>query len=204
MHLRMKVIATAVALSCGGLSVRAGAPQIDGTGRPAAVNPWAFAFESGQLFGINNPRDYHLAPQILSLIYSPKKRWSFTRFDLRSEFLFSLIAEPVLHGPENNYFAGAVRRRWTISPYGKGWSIYLDAGFGAGAIDSTSDPYGQGQDLTFTFLISSGLDLALTDTLHLTLSAFYQHLSNGGLSEPERENVGLDAFGPAIGLLWRF
>ena len=200
----MMVFATAVALSCGSHHLRAGGPDSDGSGRQDAMNQWAFGIESGQLFGVNNPRDYHLAPQIVSLIYRQKKHWSFAGLDVRSEFLFSLVAEPVLHGPENHYFAGALRRRWVFTPHERKWGFHLDAGFGAGAIDSTGDPFGQGQDFTFTFLLGIGLDVPLNDRLDLTLSAFYQHLSNAGLSEPERENIGLDAFGPAIGLRWRF
>jgi len=165
---------------------------------------WAFTLESAQLFGINNPRNYHLAPQIFSLAWVLPLSWSVAQCEVRSELLLSAIAEPILHGPENHYFGGALRSRWILGSANSHWQFYLDGGAGAGAIDSTDDPLGQGQDFTFIILFGSGMRYAVNERLSIGVGILYQHLSNGGLSEPEKRNTALDSFGPQLGIRWAF
>ena len=169
-----------------------------------AENRWALTLESAQLFGVNNPRNYHLAPQILSLAYLPSTRWSLGHLEVRSEIHLCAIAEPVLHGVENHYFGGALRTRWTFRRANSRGEFFLDGGLGAGAIDSTDDPFGEGQDFTFTVLLGAGFRFSIDERRSVALGILYQHLSNGGLSEPERRNTGIDAFGPSLGILWMF
>jgi hypothetical protein len=182
-----------------------GGTPITNEQRPArAENHWALTLESAQLFGVNNPRNYHLAPQILSLAYLPSIRWLLGHLEVRPEIHLSAIAEPVLHGVENHYFGGALGSRWTFRPANWRGEFYLDGGLGAGAIDSTDDPFGEGQDFTFTVLLGAGFRFSFDERLSVALGFLYQHLSNAGLSEPERRNTGIDAFGPSLGVRWTF
>jgi lipid A 3-O-deacylase len=172
-------------------------------GEPAGKH-WVLTLESAQLFGINNPRNYHLAPQIVSLGWVPSFSWSVAQCEIRSEIQLCAIAEPILHGPENHYFGGALRSRWILGSADSPWQFYLDGGVGAGAIDSTDDPLGQGQDFTFIILFGSGVRYAMNERLSIGVGILYQHLSNGGLSEPEKRNTALDSFGPQLGIRWTF
>jgi hypothetical protein len=40
--------------------------------------------------------------------------------------------------------------------------------------------------------------------LSVNLGILYQHISNGGLSEPDHDNVGLDSIGPTLSVTWAF
>jgi lipid A 3-O-deacylase len=172
-------------------------------GEPRAYRSFV-SVESGVLVGINNPNDYVLAPQLVSIGFHPEAECRFVGFNVAPELLLSAIAEPVLHGPENHYFGGAIRGRLIFSRETSRIAFYLDVGAGAGAIDSSGPPHGQGQDFTFVLLGSAGLKVALSERVNISLGVLYQHLSNAGLSEPERPNVGLDAVGPVLSLSGHF
>jgi hypothetical protein len=42
------------------------------------------------------------------------------------------------------------------------------------------------------------------DKFAINLGVMYQHISNGGLSEPGSQNVGLDAIGPVLSATYAF
>ena len=184
------------ALFLPGLLLRAGPARCE---FPETAPRWSFEVQTAQLFGVNNPEDYYLSAQYLTLVYRfDRAPWSVAGIFLTPELALSAVGEAVLHGPENHYFGGALRTRAIFARPASKWSVYLEVGAGAGAIDSTGTRYGQGQDFTFNILAGAGLRYALTERCTVGLGVHYQHLSNADLSEPETRNTGLDAFGPSL------
>lgn len=160
---------------------------------------WSVEVQTAQIFGLNNPNDYLLAAQYLSLVYRADEiAWRFESFELTPEFLLSAVGQAVLRGPENHYFGGALRGRLVLSRPASKWSCYLESGAGAGAIDSTGPPSGLGQDFTFNLLLGGGVRYAFAERCTVGIGVLYQHLSNADLSEPDTPNVGLDAVGPSL------
>jgi lipid A 3-O-deacylase len=169
------------------------------------LNPQRFelAAESGYLFGvINPPRNYQIGTEFLTA----RIRWGVIQSDawLRgyNQFYVSAMAEPIFRGIENHYFGlnfGArynfVRPGWRLVPYFSG-------GLGLGWIDSHPNiPGGQGQDFTFNILTAAGVSYQLNDRWKLNAGALYQHLSNGGQTDP---NPSLNLIGPQIGVTFSF
>ncbi len=169
--------------------------------------PWerhAFDFESGVLWqaGDNTDIDYRLVQ---------------TQFSWRSPFVFkwdlgggstvvvrnhaSLIATWVEEGPENHYFAisGSPSVEWWSAD--EMLSVYFSIGGGVGVIDSTDVPEGQGQDFTLNWFMKAGVRKQLTDDMAIFGGPFFQHMSNGGATNP---NPGIDALGFSVGASFSF
>ena len=88
------------------------------------------------------------------------------------------------------------RRGWG---YRGGWGW---GGVGAGFIDSNSQVFGaQGQDFTFNILTAAGVSYKVNDHWKATAGVLYQHLSNGGQTDP---NPSLNLLGPQLGLTYSF
>ncbi|MGE5208056.1 MAG: acyloxyacyl hydrolase [Alphaproteobacteria bacterium] len=162
-----------------------------------------FALETGYLFGaINPPEDY----QIGALFLTERIRWGVIRTDnwLRGyhQFYVSAIAEPIFKGIENHYFGFNVGFRYNfVQPHSR-FVPYISGGIGAGGIDSHPDvPGGQGQDFTFNILSAAGISYLMDDHWKLDVGALYQHLSNGGQTDP---NPSLNLFGPQVGVSYSF
>lgn len=180
---------------------RAGGPVVAPVPAPVERH-WEAGVETGVMFGLNNPNDYVTAPQIFSLRWQPAPEEPFfaTPLKLRWQFTFGLVAVPFVHGPESHYFGLAVGRRMNFRKPGSRFGGYIEGRFAVGAIDSSGPRYGQGQDLTFSALVGAGATFQLSERARLGLGFLYEHFSNGGLSEPEVENVGLDTVGPNLSL----
>jgi hypothetical protein len=162
-----------------------------------------FALETGYLFGaINPPEDY----QIGALFLTGRIRWGVIRNDswLRGfhQFYISAIAEPIFKGIENHYFGFNVGFRYNfVQPHSR-FIPYISGGVGAGGIDSHPEvPGGQGQDFTFNILSAAGISYMVNDHWKLEIGALYQHLSNGGQTDP---NPSLNLFGPQVGVTYSF
>lgn len=169
-------------------------------------NPPRFelAAESAYLFGfIGNPNSYEIGAQF----FTGRVRWGVNSDDdslfrgYNQVYLTGMI-EPIFRGPENRYFGISVgfrhvfvRPGWRLQPYASG-------GVGAGFIDST-DAFrnGQGQDFTFNILTQAGFDYLVNDHWKFNIGALYQHLSNGGQTDP---NPSLNLLGPQIGVTYSF
>lgn len=134
-------------------------------------------------------------------VTSPLGDWSrgYTEVFLRGFTNF------IVDGPESR-FAGIsfgprynfVRPNWKFIPF-------VEANVGVGFADSTvGDERGYGQDFNFTFGTSVGTKYLLTKTVFLRASADFQHVSNGGLSEPSRLNNPTDTVGGRIGIGFAF
>lgn len=160
---------------------------------------------SGALFSLGGDNGYTIAPILASY------HWQLDDVGLEgwrrgnTEFIFTGYWDQVVHGPEN-HFVGAlfgprynfVQPDWKLVPY-------IEARVGFGFTDSTAVPAGaQGQDFCFTFAVSSGARYFITDQFSVSAAFWYQHWSNGGLSEPARNNNGLDTAGPVLSLNYAF
>jgi len=161
------------------------------------------AIESGYLFGaINPPQDY----QVGAVFLTGRIRWGVIRSDswLRgyNQFYFSGMAEPIFKGIENHYFGFNLGMRYNFVQPGSRFVPYISGGVGAGGIDSHPEvPGGQGQDFTFNILSAAGISLIVNDHWKIDVGALYQHLSNGGQTDP---NPSLNLFGPQVGVSYSF
>lgn len=163
-----------------------------------------FATETAYLLSFaGNPNNYEIGAQF----FTGRLRWGVNRnpqsvFRGYNQIYLLAMAEPIFRGPENRYFGISTGLRHVfVQP---GWRIqpYISGGVGAGFIDST-DAFrqGQGQDFTFNILTQAGFDYLVNDHWKFNLGAIYQHLSNGGQTDP---NPSLNLLGPQIGLTYSF
>ena len=172
---------------------------------PAEFNPRSFELtvESGYLFGaINPPTDYQIGAEFLTA----RVRWGVVRSDtwLRGyhQFYVSAIAEPIFRGIENHYFGFNLGMRYNFVRPGSRLVPYISGGVGAGWIDSHPEVSGgQGQDFTFNILSAAGISYSVNDHWKINVGALYQHLSNGGQTDP---NPSLNLFGPQVGVTYSF
>ena len=180
--------------------------------QPAAVVPatgdlnpqrFEFAIESGFLFGaFNPPASYEIGAEFLTA----RIRWGIVRSDtwLRgyNQFYVSAIAEPIFRGIENHYFGLNLGMRYNFVQPGCRLVPYFSGGLGLGWIDSQPEVFGgQGQDFTFNILSAAGISYIVNDHWKLNVGALYQHLSNGGQTDP---NPSLNLFGPQVGVNYSF
>jgi hypothetical protein len=162
-----------------------------------------FALETAYLFGaFNPPVDY----QIGAVFLTGRIRWGVVRSDnwLRGyqQFYISAIAEPIFEGIENHYFGFNMGFRYNFVQPGSRLVPYISGGVGAGGIDSHPEVSGgQGQDFTFNILSAAGVSYIVNDHWKVDVGALYQHLSNGGQTDP---NPSLNLFGPQLGVSYSF
>jgi hypothetical protein len=171
------------------------------------LNPPRFdlAIESAYLLGfINSLHSYEIGAELLTA----RMRWgvidSNTESWLRgyNQVYLSAVMEPIFRGIENHYFGFNIGMRYNfVRPY---WRLvpYVSGGLGAGVIDSHPNiPGGQGQDFTFNVLAAVGVSYEISDRWKLNVGVLYQHLSNGGQTDP---NPSLNLIGPQLGLTYSF
>jgi hypothetical protein len=196
-------IAYAVVLACS--QTFGGSEQQSVEAITQELNPQRFelAVESGYLFGaINPPADYQIGTEFLT----GRIRWGVVQGNswLRgyNQFYVSAIAEPFFHGIENHYFGINLGMRYNFVRPGSRFVPYFSGGLGLGWIDSQPQIFGgEGQDFTFNILTAAGISYLLDDHWKLSVGALYQHLSNGGQTDP---NPSLNLFGPQVGLNYSF
>ncbi|NJK90688.1 MAG: acyloxyacyl hydrolase [Blastochloris sp.] len=163
------------------------------------------SYETASLFSVfNESNNYVFLPQIASV------RWQLDEVGNEgwrrgnTEWIFSGYYDPVVEGPEN-YFSGALfGPRYNFVQEGWDFIPYIESRVGIGFTDSGTTMGAQGQDFMFTFAVGTGVRYVVNERLEISLGVLYQHFSNGGLSEPQRQNNGLDAIGPVVGVNWRF
>ena len=162
-----------------------------------------FAIESGFLFGaINPPASYEIGAEFVTA----RIRWGVIRSDswLRGyhQFYMSAVLEPIFRGIENHYFGFNLGMRYNFVQPNSRLVPYISGGVGAGWIDSHPEiPGAQGQDFTFNILSAAGISYNLNDHWKIDVGALYQHLSNGGQTDP---NPSLNLFGPQVGVTCSF
>lgn len=173
----------------------------------APVRPWATGaidLESGVLWqiGTGTPLSYRLVPTQLS--------WRSREFlgrvfaggsRLVVRHRLTLIGTWVQQGPESRYVgvAGSPSVEWWNRS--GTWSWFGGAGGGAGLIDGRGVRGGQGQDFTLNWFLRGGIEHVTAKNLRLSAGLMYQHMSNGGQTDP---NPGIDALGFTLGGKWAF
>jgi lipid A 3-O-deacylase len=169
---------------------------------PLDAPSFEMAAETSYLLGVfGNPNSYEIGAQFITA------RWRIaaTKSDgwLRGyhQFYFSGVAEPIFRGPENHYFGISTGFRYNFVQPGARLIPYVSGGVGLGWIDSTDTFGGQGQDFTFNVLSAVGVSYKLNDHWKASGGILYQHLSNGGQSDP---NPSLNLLGPQVGLTYSF
>lgn len=164
----------------------------------------AIDLESGILWqiGHNTPIDYRLVPT--QLAWRTPRMFGLDFSDGSSISVrnrIALIGTWVAEGPESHYFGFSLSPSVEYWNAAQTWSIYAGAGGGCGLIDSQDVVGGQGQDFTLNWFAHLGLQRVLSDTLSLRVGAMFQHMSNGGATDP---NPGIDALGFTVGASWKF
>lgn len=168
----------------------------------ASMLPWetsAVDVESGILWqiGTGTPLSYRLVPTQLS--WRSKEFLGHVFADgsrLIVRHRLTLIGTWVQQGPESHYvgFSGSPSVEWWNR---KGtWSLFTGSGGGFGLIDSRGVSGGQGQDFTLNWFIRGGIEHVTAKKYRLSVGIMYQHMSNGGQSDP---NPGIDALGITLG-----
>lgn len=173
---------------------------------PPPSSRWEIEMESAVIWkvgGSATPLSYTLLPQIISL----KTSRAFERpshggtLSLRSRY--SLLLEPILHGPERHYvgvtFAGELEWR----DASQGFAAYFSSGGGFGWMNSKGYEIAgaQGQDFNFNWMIHTGARFRLGDQWWVSTGLYFQHISNHNL---DKINPGLNALGPTLSVARKF
>ena len=172
---------------------------------PDPVPPWrtrALDVETGLLWQVGSLTNipYRLVPTEFSWRSGAILGREFadgSRIVLRHRL--TLIGTWVQNGPETLYigFSGSPSVEWWDRT-GK-WSLFTGAGGGFGFVDSRGVEGGQGQDFTLNWFIRGGVEKVISRNGRLSAGFMYQHMSNGGATDP---NPGIDALGFMIGYGW--
>jgi hypothetical protein len=161
------------------------------------------AAETAYLMGvIGNPNSYEVASQF----FTARWRWGVIERDSwlqgYNQVYATLMAEPLVRGPENFYYGISLGFRYNFAKPGARFVPYVSGGVGLGWLDSHANIYGaQGQDFTFNILTATGVAYRVTDHFKLSAGILYQHLSNGGQTDP---NPSVNLLGPQIGATYSF
>lgn len=161
------------------------------------------AAETAYLCGIiGNPNSYEVAAQFFTA------RWHWGGIERDSwiqgynQVYALFMAEPIIRGPENFYYGISLGFRYNFAKPGARFVPYVSGGVGLGWIDSHSNVNAaQGQDFTFNILTATGVSWQANDHWKLSAGILYQHLSNGGQTDP---NPSLNLFGPQVGVTYSF
>ena len=161
------------------------------------------ATETAYMLGvIGNPNSYEIGAQFITARWriGPVFREGFFRG--YNQFYATAMGEPIFRGPENYYFGVSVGLRYNFLHAESRWMPYVSGGVGLGWIDSHANIDGaQGQDFTFNILSALGVSYRINKRWNASLGLVYQHLSNGGQTDP---NPSLNLLGPQIGATCSF
>ena len=169
----------------------------------AEIASFEVAAETGYLVGIiGNPNSYEVATQF----FTARWRWGVVERDSwlqgYNQVYALFMAEPLTRGPENFYYGISVGFRYNFAKPGARFVPYVSGGIGLGWLDSHASVFGaQGQDFTFNVLTATGVSYRVNDRLKLNAGVLYQHLSNGGQTDP---NPSVNLLGPQIGATYSF
>ena len=169
------------------------------------VNPASFEMsaETAYMLGwIGNPNSYEVGAEFLTARwrFGPVYRDGFFRG--YNQFYALVMGEPIFRGPENYYYGISVGLRYNFLHPDSRIMPYFSGGVGLGWIDSHADVFGaQGQDFTFNVLGAAGVSYRINNHWSASLGLVYQHLSNGGQTDP---NASLNLLGPQVGVTCAF
>ena len=158
---------------------------------PLDAPSFEMATETAYLLGvIGNPNSYEIASQFVTARW----RWGAVHEDswLRgfNQIYVLGMAEPIVRGPENFYYGISVGLRYNFVKPNARFIPYVSGGVGLGWIDSHAN-----------ILTAVGVSYKIDDHWKATAGILYQHLSNGGQTDP---NPSLNLLGPQIGVTYSF
>lgn len=170
---------------------------------PAELKPWtqnSFDLETGMLWKVGGDTtfNYRIVPLIVSWRSPEMFGFHFNNGStLTVRNKLSAMANWFEDGSENRYLgiSGAPSIEWWNPSLT--WSVFGSIGGGIGWVDAQGVPGGQGQDFTLNWYGQLGVSRVITEGWTLRASTMFQHLSNGGQTDP---NPGLDSLGFLIGI----
>ncbi|HSI84262.1 MAG TPA: acyloxyacyl hydrolase [Candidatus Methylacidiphilales bacterium] len=190
--------------------VNPGRPALSHAEKALRENVLELQVETGATWsvGYTGNKNYVMAPQMVSL------NWNLDDIGLddfwggvfrgNTQWKTSIIGSPVFNGFEHHMFGFAAGPQYNfVQP---GWNLvpFISARVGLVFLDTTNDPNDIGQDFNFTFMVTPGARYFLSDHSSIGANFIYQHISNGGLSEPEVKNRALDLIGFQISFTHSF
>jgi len=155
------------------------------------------------------PLKYTLVPIIASL------RWQVNNIGgpsvLRGNWDLTLSGSvtAIPRGPETRYFSYIMGIRRNFIPRNRRLAPYFDVRLGVGNIDAKGPQgvkYAQGEDLTFTVNMGSGVRYNFTPRFALSAGLNFMHISNLDLSQGNGKpnwgirNYGINVYGPMVGI----
>ena len=155
------------------------------------------------------PLKYTLVPIIASL------RWHMGGVSgplfLRGNFDLTLSGSvtTIPRGPESRYFSYIIGIRRNFIPRNWRAAPYFDVRIGVGNIDAKGPQgvlYAQGEDLTFTVNMGSGVRYNFSPRYSISAGLNFMHISNLDLSQGNGKpswgvrNYGINVYGPMVGL----
>src|ERR1043165_7637730 len=159
--------------------------------------------ETAYMLGIiGNPNSYEVAAQF----FTARWRWGVIERDSwlqgYNQVYALFMVEPVVRGPENFYYGISLGFRYNFAKPGARFVPYVSGGVGLGWLDSHANIYGaQGQDFTFNILTATGFSYKMNDHWKLEAGVQYQHLSNGGQTDP---TPSVNLLGPQVSATYSF
>lgn len=155
------------------------------------------------------PLHYTLAPIFASL------RWQIDGLEgpwiLRGNWdvTFTGAVTLIPRGPESRYFAYIMGVRRNFVPRNSRIAPYFDIRLGVGNTDAQGPlgvKYAQGQDITFTVNMGSGVRYNFSPCYAISAGLNFMHISNLDLSESNGKpnwgirNYGINVYGPMVGI----
>lgn len=163
--------------------------------------PFVFDCFVGDSYNMT-PLKYTLVPTLATL------RWQMGNVSgpriLRGniDMTSSLAVTAIPRGPETHYVAYDLGFRRNFV-YGSGRAApYFDVHMGVGDINAKGPlgvKFAQGQDMTFTYMMGTGLRFNINSRYSIEGGLNYMHVSNMYLSQPRYINYGINVYGPMFG-----
>jgi hypothetical protein len=155
------------------------------------------------------PLKYTLVPIFASLRWHMGGPWGpgILRGNFDLTFTGSVTAIP--RGPETRYFSYIMGIRRNFVPRNRRIAPYFDVRLGVGQIDAKGPQgvkYAQGQDITFTINMGSGMRYNFNPRYAISAGMNFMHISNLDLSESNGKpnwgvrNYGINVYGPMVGI----
>ncbi len=178
-------------------------------GGAAAADPtggWHYDAEAGLLWkfsGSATPLEYVFQPDFVSIVGPAHFRQPFAGGELVLRPRFTLMLEPIVHGPEHHYYAGSASgllEWWSAS---RSRALFLSSGGGFGWLDARgyNIPGAQGMRFNLNWFIYSGARLRLGDSCTASAGIYFQHVSNGHF---DKVDPGVNAIGPLLSARFGF
>lgn len=154
-----------------------------------------------------NKNPYSYLSSKLSLDWEPWKPLVLFGQPIRWQWRSTFVADAMMGGPETVYLGWAPQVRW-IAPIGKTpFSLYAGGGAGPGWANANTgnvNDGGLGSEFTFVITASGGLRYEINSRWATWIGVDYQHLSDGGISNRNKPNIGLDSLGVMVGTGYGF